>query len=47
MQAKRNEWPIGIVVKAIPSEDNRVKKVEVNIMKHRVLLKHILDLLLM
>ncbi|XP_037833184.1 uncharacterized protein LOC119617312 [Kryptolebias marmoratus] len=32
-QVKRNEWPMGIVVKAIPSGDNRVRKVEVNIVK--------------
>ncbi|PWA30644.1 hypothetical protein CCH79_00009293, partial [Gambusia affinis] len=32
-QVKRNEWPIGIVVKAIPSGENRVRKVEINIVK--------------
>ncbi len=30
---KRNEWPIGLIVKTIPSSDNRVRKVEVKIIK--------------
>ncbi len=30
---KRNEWPIGLIVKSIPSSDNRVRKVEVKIIK--------------
>nr|XP_049576325.1 uncharacterized protein LOC125968877 [Syngnathus scovelli] len=33
-QAKRNEWPLGTVVKAIPSHDSRVRKVEVKIVQH-------------
>ncbi|XP_074485799.1 uncharacterized protein LOC141764441 [Sebastes fasciatus] len=32
-QVKRNEWPVGLVVQAIPSADNKVRKVEVRIMK--------------
>ncbi|XP_055005215.1 uncharacterized protein LOC129407637 [Boleophthalmus pectinirostris] len=32
-QIKRNEWPVGIVVKAIPSDDKRVRKLEVKIVK--------------
>lgn len=32
-QAHRNEWPIGLVVKALPSSDKRVLKVEVRIVK--------------
>lgn len=32
-QVKRNEWPVGIVVKAIPSDDKRVRKIEVKIVK--------------
>lgn len=32
-QVKRSEWPPGTVVKAIPSRDNRVRKVEVKIVK--------------
>lgn len=32
-QVKRNEWPMGIIVKAVPSEDNKVRKVEVRILK--------------
>ncbi|XP_059210199.1 uncharacterized protein LOC131989046 [Centropristis striata] len=33
-QVKRNEWPIGLIVKAIPSADNKVRKVEVKVIKH-------------
>lgn len=29
----RNEWPMGLVVKALPSSDNKVRKVEVRIAK--------------
>lgn len=32
-QAHRNEWPMGLVVQTIPSSDNRVRKVEVRIVK--------------
>lgn len=32
-QVKRNERPMGIIVKAIPSDDNKVRKVEVKIVK--------------
>ncbi|XP_059187110.1 vomeronasal type-2 receptor 1-like [Centropristis striata] len=32
-QAHRNEWPLGLVVKTLPSSDNRVRKVEVRIVK--------------
>lgn len=32
-QVKRNEWPVRLVVKAIPSADNKVRKVEVRVMK--------------
>lgn len=32
-QVKRNEWPVGIVVKAIPSHDKKVRKLEVKIVK--------------
>ncbi len=30
---KRNKWPIGLIVKTIPSSDKRVRKVEVKIIK--------------
>ncbi|KAL0151744.1 hypothetical protein M9458_052970 [Cirrhinus mrigala] len=30
-QAKRNDWPIGLVVKTLPSKDNKVRKVEVKV----------------
>nr|XP_020444354.1 uncharacterized protein LOC109953271 [Monopterus albus] len=33
VQANRNEWPIGLVVKVIPSNDKRVRKVEVRTVK--------------
>jgi len=32
-QAHRNEWPMGLIVKVLPSSDNRVRKVEVRIVK--------------
>lgn len=32
-QAHRNEWPMGLVVKVLPSSDNRVRKVEVRTVK--------------
>lgn len=30
-QVKRNEWPMGIIVKAVPSTDGMVRKVEVEV----------------
>ncbi|KAL1259106.1 hypothetical protein QQF64_009683 [Cirrhinus molitorella] len=35
-QAKRNEWPIGIIVKAVPSEDGMIRKAEVKVVKQGV-----------
>ncbi|TWW78623.1 hypothetical protein D4764_11G0007440 [Takifugu flavidus] len=32
-QAHRNEWPVGLVVKALPSSDSKVRKVEVRVVK--------------
>jgi len=32
-QAHRNEWLMGLVVKALPSRDTRVRKVEVRVVK--------------
>ena len=32
-QAHRNEWPIGLVIKTLPSNDERVRKVEVRTVK--------------
>lgn len=32
-QVRRNEWPVGLIVKAMPSGDNKVRKVEVRIVK--------------
>ena len=28
-QVKKNEWPVGVVVNAIPSQDKRVHKVDI------------------
>lgn len=35
-QAKRNEWPMAIIVKASPSQDGRVRKVDVRVFKDGV-----------
>ncbi|XP_030580177.1 uncharacterized protein LOC115776592 [Archocentrus centrarchus] len=32
-QAHRNEWPVGVVVKTLPSKDQAIRKVEVKIVK--------------
>lgn len=32
-QAKRSEWPIGLIVKSIPSQDKKIRKVEVRAVK--------------
>ena len=32
-QVKRNEWPTGLIVKVLPSQDNKVRKVEVKVIK--------------
>ncbi|XP_071368507.1 uncharacterized protein [Centroberyx affinis] len=32
-QAKRNEWPTGLIVNTFPGQDNRVRKVEVRVVK--------------
>ena len=32
-QVKRNEWPVGLITKTIPSSDNRVRKVMVKTVK--------------
>lgn len=32
-QAKRNDWPMGLVVKTLPSKDNKVRKVEVKVVR--------------
>lgn len=33
-QVKRNEWPVGVVVNAIPSKDSKVRKVDVKVVRH-------------
>lgn len=30
-QAQRIEWPMGLILKAVPSEDGKVRKVEVKV----------------
>ncbi|KAJ8335408.1 hypothetical protein SKAU_G00387500 [Synaphobranchus kaupii] len=32
-QAHRNEWPVGVVVNALPSRDKRIRKVEIKVVK--------------
>ena len=32
-QVKRNEWPVGVVVNAIPSEDSKVRKVDIKVVR--------------
>ncbi|XP_057699895.1 uncharacterized protein LOC130920590 [Corythoichthys intestinalis] len=47
---KRNEWPIGLITKCIPSEDKRIRKVEVRVVKQgtpRVYLRPINQLILL
>ncbi|XP_041424892.1 uncharacterized protein LOC121395423 [Xenopus laevis] len=49
-QAKRNEWPMGLIVKAIPSGDGKVRKVEVKVINHgvaKVYLRPVSDLIVL
>lgn len=49
-QTKRTEWPTGLVVKTIPSQDNRVRKVEVKVVKQgtsKVYLRPISEVILL
>lgn len=32
-QAKRQDWPVGLITKTFPSDDGKVRKVEVRIVK--------------
>lgn len=32
-QVKRNEWPVGVVVNAVPSEDSKVRKVDIKVVR--------------
>ncbi|XP_076832060.1 uncharacterized protein LOC143477359 [Brachyhypopomus gauderio] len=32
-QVKRNEWPVGVVVNAIPSKDSKVRKVDIRVVR--------------
>ena len=47
---KRNEWPVGLIVKTVPSKDTRVRKVEVKIFKQgtaRIYLRPISEVVLL
>ncbi|XP_054863943.1 uncharacterized protein LOC129348185 [Amphiprion ocellaris] len=47
---KRNEWPIGLITKCIPSEDKRIRKVKVKVVKQgspRVYLRPVTQLILL
>lgn len=47
---KRNEWPIGLITKCIPSEDKKIRKVEVKVVKQgtpRVYLRPVTQLILL
>jgi hypothetical protein len=49
-QAKRNDWPMGMVVKTFPGSDGRVRKVEVKVVKEgssKVFLRPISDVVLL
>ncbi|XP_034547118.1 uncharacterized protein LOC117818374 isoform X1 [Notolabrus celidotus] len=49
-QAKRNEWPVGIVVDVFPSEDKKVRKVDVKVVKQgtpKVYLRPVSELVLL
>ncbi|KAI7789365.1 hypothetical protein IRJ41_003871 [Triplophysa rosa] len=49
-QVKRNEWPIGLITKTFPSEDKKVRKVEVKVVKQgtsRVYLRPVTQLILL
>ena len=34
-ELKRNEWPVGRIIKVLPSEDGKVRKVDVNIARNK------------
>lgn len=40
-QAKRNEWPLGRIVQAIPSSDSKVRKVMVKTLSQGVLKEYL------
>lgn len=49
-QAHRNEWPVGLVTKALPSSDSKVRKVEVRIVrdgKAKVFLRPISEIVIL
>ncbi|XP_026109799.1 uncharacterized protein LOC113082140 [Carassius auratus] len=49
-QVKRNEWPIGFITKIFPSEDKKVRKVEVKVVKQgtsRVYFRPVTQLILL
>ncbi|XP_051239353.1 uncharacterized protein LOC127353832 [Dicentrarchus labrax] len=49
-QARRTEWPTGLIVKTVPSQDDRVRKVEVRVVKQgtpKVYLRPISEVILL
>lgn len=49
-QARRSEWPTGLIVKTVPSQDDRVRKVEVRVVKQgtpKVYLRPISEVILL
>ena len=49
-QAKRNEWPMVIITKTFPSEDNRVRKIQVKIIRNgeqRLFLRPVTEVVLL
>ncbi len=41
IQAKRNEWPLGLIVKAIPSSDSKVRKVMVKTLSQGIIKEYL------
>ncbi|XP_077149194.1 uncharacterized protein LOC143810206 [Ranitomeya variabilis] len=49
-QSHRNEWPLGIVIKTLPSKDGKVRKVEVRVCKlgeNKLFLRPVTELVLL
>lgn len=46
-QVHRNVWPVGIVVKTLPSVDNIVRKVEVKIIKEGTFLRPVSEIVVL
>lgn len=46
-EARRTEWPTGLIVKIVPSQDNRVRKVEVKVVKQGKYLRPVSEVVLL